>query len=143
MTLPDAILQRPPDETKAAATRRAYINGLRQLAAFLEDHPELPCPWAPSHLVGAKDKATLIAIARTPGIRWQKDFDSNEYFSLKATFDGGHVYDVYVPRQEVCRKVVTGTRLEPAKPEQQVEEFHWVCEEPLLSFAAPSVDEGL
>lgn len=131
MTLTE--LDSTPNDGADAARRRAYVNGLRQLAAFFEEHPELPVPWQTSHLVGAQDKATLIAIARTPGIRWKKDWQGTDYFSLTVTFDGGHVYDVYVPRQEVCEKVVTGTRVVPAQPAHEVEEFRWECVEPLLA----------
>jgi len=114
--------------------RAAFINGLRQFAAFLEEHPELPCPGQENHLVPAGDKAGLLAIMRAaPGVRWHKDFNGGNYFSVTTTFDGGHVYDVYVERGQVCRKVVTGRRIEPAKPEHEVEEFVWECAEPLLA----------
>lgn len=124
------------DEGRAVATaaaRRAWCVGLRELAAFLEEHPELPCPYQENHLVSAGTKAEMVAIMRAaPGVRWQKDFN-DEYFSIKTTFAGGHVYDVYVERGEICTKRVVGTRIEPATPERVVEDFIWECSEPLLA----------
>jgi len=131
MTPTDSSVTQPNETTDP---RRAYVNGLRQLAAFIEQHPDLPCPGQENHLIPAGSKARLVAIMRAaPSVRWEKDFNGGDYFSIKTTFDGGHVYDVYVERGEICRKVITGRRIEPAKPEHEVEEFEWVCDEPLLA----------
>lgn len=117
--------------------RRAYVTGLRALADFIEAHPALPLPYAGSANAYAADKAELQTIAREPGVKWEKAADAN-FFYLKTRFVGGHSYDVNVDRPAVCRKVVTGTRVIPAKPEETVDEFHWICDEPLL--AAVEVD---
>lgn len=114
------------------AERLAYIAGLRELADFFEQHPNLPTPWNCNHLVPIKTKAALVAIARTPGMHWQKDWSSTDYFSLKAEFTGRHQYDVFVQRGEICRREVLGTKLEPAQPERLVEDFRWICDEPSL-----------
>jgi hypothetical protein len=112
--------------------RAVYVRGLRALADFVEAHEELPVP-SPANLNAfARSKAELAALVRTSGIRWEKDV-TGDYFYVRVSFDGGHYYDVNVSRDQVCRKVVTGTRVEPAKPERVIEEFHWVCDEPLLA----------
>jgi hypothetical protein len=119
-----------------AGERLAYITGLREVADFLAAHPELPTTRHEQHLVCLQTREELVAVARIPGVRWRKDWQSEEFFSLKADFPGGHTYEVFVRREHVCRKVVTGTAVQPAQPEQTVELFRWECDEPLL---APSV----
>ncbi len=122
----------PEDGAIETGSRQAYIGGLRELAAFLDAHPDLPIPASGgAHNVFVSDKAALAVIARV-GVRWEKSA-TDDYFYLRVAFSGGHYYDVNVSREAVCRKVVTGTRIEPAVPEREVEEFHWVCDEPLLA----------
>lgn len=111
--------------------RRDYITGLRELADFIEAHPELPSPWGGGHNAFVENKADLANIARA-GARWDKGV-SGDYFYLRKQFSGGTTYEINVSRDQVCRKVVTGTRIEPAKPEQEVETYEWVCDEPLLA----------
>ena len=112
--------------------RAAYVSGLRELADFLEAHPELPKPSPCQINAFVTDKPALAMVARTPGVRWEKSISGN-YFYLRVSFPGGHTYDVNVKRDQVCRKVVIGTRIEPAQPEREVEEVQWVCDEPLLA----------
>jgi hypothetical protein len=114
--------------------RAAYVQGLRELADFVEAHPDLPVPFSGSHNVFLADKADVVALARAAGGRWEKGADPN-YFYLKVRFAGGHTYDLNVDRERICRKVVTGTRTVPATPAHDVEEFHWICDEPLLAHA--------
>ena len=111
--------------------RQAYVLGLRELADFLDAHQGLPIPVGLNHNSFVYSKAELAALART-GVRWEKDGNGG-FFYLRVTFSGGHTYDVNVQRSEVCRKVVTGTRIQPAVPAREVEEFYWVCDEPLLA----------
>ncbi len=108
-----------------------FVKGLREFADFLAAHPDLPVPVAGSHNAFAADKAMLATIART-GVRWTKRA-IDEWFYLSVSFTGGHTYDVNLSREQVCRKVVTGTRLVPAVAAREVEEYHWVCDEPLLA----------
>lgn len=112
--------------------RRACVSGLRQLADFIEANPSLPVPYGDNLNVFVGGKDDLARLARVGGVRWEKNATA-DYFYLKTYFDGGHSYEINIERQKVCRKVVTGTRVEPAKPSQVVEEFHWVCDEPLLA----------
>lgn len=111
--------------------RREYVQGLRELAAFLEAHPALPLPFACAQNAFVNDKAALASVAKCGG-KWEKDA-SPDYFYIRKAFPGGLSYDVVISREAVCRKVRTGTRIEPAKPEQEVETFEWVCDEPLLA----------
>ena len=111
-----------------------YVQGLRELAAFVELHPEIPLPYAGAHNAFVTNKADLSIVARACGGRWGKN-STDDYFYIRKSFAGDHAYEVNVSRKTVCRKVVTGTRLEPMRPAQEVEEFHWVCDEPLLAEA--------
>lgn len=121
---------------------RNYIDGLSELVAFLEAHPDLPCPIggisssASHHVVYVATKDELVRFARTAGAKWEKDFQSDTYFSLKLRFAGGAVYELYTERAKVCRKEVIGTRIEPATPEREVEDYRWICDEPLLAGGA-------
>ena len=119
--------------------RAVYVRGLRALADFVEAQTTLPVPCPTSLNTFVSSKAELVAVVRTTGIRWTKDANG-DYFYIRVLFEGGHYYDVNVARNQVCRKVVTGTRVVPATPERVVEEFEWVCDEPLL---APTIDEAL
>jgi hypothetical protein len=114
------------------ATRASYIAGLRQLADFLEAHPDLPAPFGSNHNVFVETKEALAVIVREPAVRWEKHA-SDSYFHLRVPFAGGHAYAVFTDRGAVCRKVVTGQRTIPAQPAQEVETYIWECDEPLLA----------
>lgn len=117
-----------------ADLRQSRIAGLRQLADFLDQHPDLPVPYVGNANAFVDSRTDLARIARVAGVKWQKG-GATDYFFLRVAFDGDVAYDVNVSREQVCRKVVTGTRIEPAQPAREVEEFHWVCDEPLLAGA--------
>jgi hypothetical protein len=114
--------------------RNEYVQGLRELADFIEAHPDAPLPFVGAHNAFVDDKTRLGAIVRACGGRWEKSA-TEDYFYIRRTFAAGHTYEVNVSREQVCRKVVTGTRIEPAQPEREVETYKWVCEEPLLAAA--------
>lgn len=135
MAVTDTIaeIDNSPEAIKLAA-RRQYVQGLRDLAAFIETFPDVPLPYAGAHNAFVDDKSQLAAIARACGGRWAKNA-TDDFFFIRRAFAGGHAYEVNVSRERVCRKVVTGTRIQPAVPEREVEEFRWVCDEPLLADA--------
>jgi hypothetical protein len=122
------------DYDYAAAKKRVdAIQGLRDLADFLEQHPGVPAPTYNTLNVGGESREDLARIARL--CPWQKDF-GGEYFSLRKIFKGPLTLDVYVSRDQVCRKIVTGTRIVPAveaQPEREEEVTEWVCEDALLA----------
>lgn len=121
------------DATRDAARRRAYVNGLRQLASFLEEYPELPVPFAGVNALSlVEDKAAMSRVARTPGVRWAK-LGTDAYLRLSASFEGDHTYGVCIARTEVCRKKILGTHLEPAQPAREVEDYVWECTDALLA----------
>lgn len=121
-------------DTTETDRRRAYVQGLRELASFIEASAALPCPYGTSFNAFVNNKADLADIARS-GTRWDKGVSGN-YFFLRKEFAGGHTYEINVNREQVCRKVVTGTEIVPAQPEQVVETVEWICDEPLLVAAS-------
>lgn len=119
-------------ESAEAVARREFVTGLREMADFIEAHAHIPLPWPGSQNAFVSDKAELAAIAKACGGRWAKNA-TESFFYIKKPFSGGHSYEVNISRESVCRRVVVGTRIEPAQPEQEVEDVRWVCDEPLLS----------
>ena len=113
--------------------RACVIQGLRDLADFLDAHPNVPVPGSEQTLnVFVDDRATLAAIAREG--RWEKHYYTN-WFTLVAAF-GPITLHINLDREQVCRKVVTGSRVVPARaaePEHVEEVTEWICEDlPLL-----------
>lgn len=143
--------------------RQAYIDGLHQIADFLAEHPEVPLPLMGDYVSGEylptfaiytqhlgrgdeRDQRTALAdVARAMG----KAEKSTRYeFAIWRKF-AGIVLAAYAKRDEVCDRVVTGTRevtKEVPDPEalaavpmvsvtEVVEDVEWVCA-PLLKPAA-------
>lgn len=103
--------------------------GLRELADFLDAHPAVTLQLV-EHQIYVRTRDEIAALATIGG--WRKTYNS-DYFHLERAFAGDVTLSVFTDRAEVCRKVVTGHRTIPARPEQQVEIVEWVCEEPLLA----------
>jgi hypothetical protein len=120
----------PTNTTPATARRLAYTQGLRDLADFLDTHPDVPEPKYTVFNVFVYDKAALATAARAA--RWEKVYNG-EWFSLRQTFGEDVSLDINVQRSLVCTRIVTGTRVVPAKAEEIVEEVEWVCHDSLLS----------
>ena len=104
--------------------RTEFITGLRELADYLENNPDLPIPHDPylpvcvtSYGEPEKTKLAIKAAARCPG-PWKKELGES-FLSLTKYFHGVK-YGVICDRDHVC------TMVEPAKPAV------WDCE-PLLS----------
>ncbi len=108
------------------------IQGLRDVADFLDAHPGVPAPRWVTMNVPIDTKEELAQIARLSS--WGKDY-SGSYFALRKKFAGELTLDVYVERQKVCRKIITGMRMvpaEPAKPEREEAIEEWVCDDAAL-----------
>jgi hypothetical protein len=108
--------------------RDALIADLRALAAFLEDHPHV---FAPSYvqidafpsLDDYKTTARAASWEKVPIDTWQ---------ALRRTFPGGLIYNVNIPREQVCRRVVVGRRFVEAVAAHEIEIVQWQCE-PILA----------
>lgn len=132
------------------ADRAGYIAGLRALADLLEDRDTLPLPHAETFTVFC-DKATAVEWVRAlPGTKNKEPNEESGHmiFGKRYGMFGPHGFHVWVEREEVCTRVVTGTREvtktvpAPDAPTveitETVEDVEWICT-PLLaeSLAVP------
>lgn len=134
MTLEIDVDQAAKDAEKLRelARREAFVQSLRALAFFLEDNPQVPAPFNDTMNIFVHGREELAAIARTGN--WTKQYSGN-YFTLAKAFGEDLSYEVNASRDQVCRKVVTGTRIVPYRPsepehEEPIEE--WICDEASL-----------
>jgi hypothetical protein len=129
--------------------RTGYTAGLRALADALDSNPDLPLPYdgTLSRLtVFAHTKGEAAAYARVlPGRVDKKVYDGTYGFSLLGSLHGLDVV-VYAPREEVCERVVVGTRTVTREVQdaealaavptttitETVEDVRWECR-PLLA----------
>lgn len=129
------------------------IDGLRALADMFDAYPDLAARtrYSPVNmLVPVDDKhevAAFIRAAKAHAAAIEKSAsDSSKYFSALCKF-GPVTLDVYLPREQVCERIVTGTETKmvpdpvalAAVPqvEQTVEKVEWKCR-PLLAEDEPA-----
>ena len=124
--------------------RQGTIDGLRALADALEADPDLPVPyiagasWGVHGIAADKVPAEIARVSRlVPVARWDKKVDDG-YYRLNALL-GALPVEVWGYRNEVCTRVVTGTRVVAEKVPtgfetvtKTVEDVEWVCS-PLLA----------
>jgi hypothetical protein len=129
--------------------RGEYIAGLRALADLLDQHPDVPTPYHGHDVelaIFTRNKDELITTARALPGKLDKAFDARRDvygFELHGKIHGLQVI-VYAHRDQVCHRVVTGTRQvtktvpAPDAPmveiTETVEDVEWQCE-PLLAEA--------
>lgn len=110
--------------------KRAYIDGLREMADWLERHPEYVVTWNPVTInLFPADKDDLAEFVRAAG-RSSKEW-TNDWLIVSVAF-GPHKIDANLSREQVCRRVVTGTKEIPAQPARVEEIVEWVCDEPSI-----------
>lgn len=132
--------------------RAEYIAGLRAIADALEADENLPLPFE-----GNTSSGTVFCETREEIAAWSRvmtgekrkhiDEDSRLYgFKLNGQVHG-YTLDLRIDRNEVCRRVVTGTRevtetvpdpdveVPTVEVTRTVENVEWVCE-PLLAEVA-------
>jgi|SRR5579884_232376 len=118
-----------------------FVAGLRELADWIEAHPEFPGHWTPERILFPVDtKQELADAARSLG-RVTK-YGDDDCFGIKRRFGRLIEIDIYGRRGEVCTRIVKGTREivrevpDPDAPRvtvtETVEDVEWICE-PLLS----------
>lgn len=101
--------------------RTAVIQGLRDLADYLDQRQDVPAPYSVHAGVALWTKEQLTKAARSMGGA-HKDY-SDKFFSLQRTF-GPVTFEVFINREEVCEKTVIGTRVVPEHTEEIVQ---WNC----------------
>jgi hypothetical protein len=109
------------------SNRETFIAGLRELATFLEGHPDVPVPpYGHQFDVFVESKEDLAPVARAA--TWEKRYLGG-YFALVHTCPGPIEYHVNIERGRVCRRMVTGQVWVPAVPAQIVDQVEWVCDD--------------
>ncbi len=111
-----------------------------ELADWIDAHPTIEVAVTDS-LNYCSTAAEVAAYARVLG-RVKKKPDG-DYMGIVRYF-GPIKVEAYTSRENVCRKVVTGTREIPEQviPARTEELVTWVCDEPLLAHAAPEEVEA-
>jgi len=126
---------------EAEAERKiVFIEGLRNMANFLESNPDLPVPYGMEFFsVWVHTKDEIAELVRGKG-KWDKQA-AESYMYFRKTF-GPINYDINISRDQVCERVVVGQTVIPARPatpEQVIDKIEWKCT-PVLDH---EVDEAL
>lgn len=106
--------------------RQRMIQGLRDVAAFIERNPGVPCPVYQTVMISTTLVDEMKAAARAMGSA-EKEF-SGGFVSLFKMF-GPVKYEVFIQRELICEKTVVGTRTIPAHEEEIIE---WSCSDSIL-----------
>lgn len=127
---------------------RAWCDGLRELADTVErGAPHAPAGTFRTFLsMGYENPAAVLtATARRMGGKWQKA-EAQGDFELHQQF-GPHRITLFTRRENVCERVVTGTRTvtetipDPSvevptiEVTREVEDVEWICPPSLLALA--------
>jgi hypothetical protein len=159
----------PAGETRSDETpqipdeRQRYVALFADIARIMGEHPEIPRPYfyganVDFNVFGDGAPAIIAVIRRAIGGKWDKESretSTGAYLDYVSTWHGFPV-TITTSRDEVCRRVVKGTREVTKKvkdpealaavPEievtETVEDFEWVCE-PLLPAALADGDSGV
>lgn len=130
-----------------------YANGLREVADFLESHPEMDLPDSTliAYSLYSKEKAATVARAMGQGGRCDKVYE-DQIVRLKRDF--GPVTLEYIgTRSNVCEQIRVGTKLVPEQyvppkpaveasvvPEHEEAVYEWRCQ-PLLAKPGMEIPE--
>jgi hypothetical protein len=134
-------------------THTEYANGLREVANFLEAHPEIELPESELNCYRLDNKETAATTARalSHGGRCDKSYEDT-LVRLKRTF--GPITLQYLGcRSEICEQVRVGTRIVPEQyvapkpateaqviPEHEEAVYEWHCP-PMLSKPGVEIPE--
>jgi hypothetical protein len=107
-----------PDPPRIPTERERYIEGLRGLAAVLEQNEDIPLPYAGTgtdiginFLSGDDPRGAMAAAARAFPCKWDKQVwgQKEAYFDLKGQLGALRV-SLTAYREVVCKRAVVGTR---------------------------------
>lgn len=118
--------------------RAQSIAAARQLIKILEALPEdVEFYCLNSALFHVKDLDTMMDYRRRIGGKWDKTFDYS-WAELVQHTDSGMTVGIYVHRDNVCERVITGKEIvempDPDAPKVKVERdvVEWVCPPSLM-----------
>ena len=118
--------------------RAKTIAALRHIADTLEGNPLVRVPYFGSAILGVGSLKEMVAVKKAYGGLWTKDIDiTGEDFKLRRTFSDDLRIMVYTARENVCERIVVGTKIVPATtlpardevhmPERVEELVEWHC----------------
>jgi hypothetical protein len=119
--------------------RRDFIDGLRALANFYEDRPDLDAPLEQTIQLCALDKQTFLAYRRAAG--FEKYHHEGEYLKFEHAFSPMVKFQIFTDREHICERVQVGEivipardeTLLPAKPEERIPKYEWRCPDSILA----------
>ena len=131
-------------------TSLSYSDGLRELADWLDAHPEW-VPFTGEYLYSWQhnaDLSTMVRAARDMGTAEKVVNENTGNFKLVKRF-GPHAFSIFADRAAVCERVVKGHRVvkrvekvpvsdvvySEHEVEEVVEEVEWVCPPSILGAA--------
>lgn len=117
--------------------REKLIAGLRKIADVLETNQEAKIPYFGPCVVRVDDSEQLLAQSRVFGGKWAKSV-SDDSFNLRQHLGCSLELYLYADRENVCKKIVIGTKLVPETvieaqiiPAHEEEIVEWHCPESL------------
>lgn len=127
--------------------RQEFIDGLRAVADFYENHPEAHYDEMGLNIsmyaFTDDPKAAVVTTAKAMG-KCEKEY-CEEYFTIRKEFSGAVSLSVFAKRSKVCQAVKVGERVIPEHivpatteiviPERTEDIIKWQCE-PLLAGAS-------
>ena len=131
------------------STREEQIQGLREIADFLEQHPEVPVLTHDMSIYPENKLESVKAIVRTGG-HWDKDYNDT-FFVLSRKFAGLKLRAVF-SREVVCKRIektvyveeqVLPAREEVVIPATTKKIVEWDCNDNASLLALRSQDEQL
>lgn len=118
-------------EQTITTKQQEWLDGARAMIKWFEQHPERIPDYGIVVNLYPGGKSALAELARALG-KAEKHM-TVDLFYITRRF-GLHKINGTTLRREVCRRVITGTKLIPEKvvPAHVEEIVEWVCDEPLL-----------
>lgn len=138
--VPNEVIDAELAEPKVSTERENWIAGIRAMADFFEQHPDLPYPLSNVQLCLFPKLDEMRKYVTIFG-KAKKEALGDSYFTLNKYFYRDKYTSVYVQatweREQVCEKVVTGRKKvmqtvqvkppETIQVETEVETYEWKC----------------
>ena len=130
--------------------KQKTIDGLHELIRALETNSDLN-PYLGTIVQRVDSKEEMRSIIKAVGGKWTKRADDSD-FEMVREFGNAFSLMIYASHEQICKRVVTGTKMVPeavveateAKviPAHEVEIVEWVCPDSLMDEGAPSLEEA-
>jgi hypothetical protein len=93
--------------------RTKLIASLRHVANVLGQNPLLPAPYFGTAITRVENLEQMIAVGKSYGGFWEKSTTDDD-FQLRRTFSDALSMMTYTARENVCTRIVVGTKVIPA-----------------------------